>query len=405
MNGVQFISNQNHDNHLKTLLKCFEKADEVWMATAFLKVSGLKLLLPSILKHVKANKPIHIIAGQNFGLTEPDTLSELHNLFSSSINANLYLDKAKVQTKVFHPKLFIFRSTNNVNVISGSANITKGGLSDNQEFSINFRTFVSNPEFLELNEYFKNITSIENAEVVTLAAINRYKQYFNEQKNARKNQKIIPDKSSDDYGFDYTKLLLRLKTYDRKEFDFESKWRIKDYIEAKKLLDEIVVSTRLTQKRFEEILDTLVGKAGQKGLWRSGSLLRLRFGVYNSKPEFKALVKFIKDNQFKDAGKVFSNAKEYVKKIDGARMNYVAEIMMTYQPKRFANLNSNPIKVLKEQAGVYFKAHSDSYNANDYQEYCAIVQEICIKLGLKNMLEADSFINKVYWELKQEETT
>jgi uncharacterized ubiquitin-like protein YukD len=249
-------------------------------------------------------------------------------------------------------------------------------------------------------KYFDSITSVENAEVVTLVTINRYKQYFDQEKVTRKKQKSIPHKSHEEYNFDYTKLRLRLKTYNRKKFDIESKIRVKDYRAAKELLDEIVTSTPLKQTRFEAIIDELVGKKGQSGLWRSGSLLRLRLNVHKCKSEFMDLVKFIKENQNQDAGKVFINAKNYVDKINGARMNYVAEIMMTYQPHRFANLNSNPITVLKEEAGVYYKSHSDLYNADDYQEYCTVLQEICKELDLKNMLEADSFINEVYWELK-----
>ena len=402
MNNAQIIINNPKENHLTKVLELFKDADEVWLATAFLKVSGLKLLLPAIKRHLANNKRINIVTGQNFGLTEPDALSELHSLFSLQLNANLYLDKASIKTKIFHPKLFMFKNGNNVDVISGSANITKGGLCDNQEFSVHFNTSYSNSSIVEVNDYFSLITSSENAEFVTLATINRYKQYFDEQKNARKNQKAVPDKTADDYDFDYTKLRLRLKTYDRKDFGIKAKEREKDYQNAKSLLDEIVTSPKLTQNRFEEILDSLVGKAGQKSLWKSGSLLRLRFDVYNCKLQFKALVKFIKENQKQDAGKVFINAKDFVKKIEGAGMNYVAEIMMTYQPKRFANLNANPITVLKEEAGVYFKAQSDSYNADDYRAYCEIIKEICSELGLRNMLEADSFINEVYWDLKNE---
>ena len=163
-----------------------------------------------------------------------------------------------------------------------------------------------------------------------------------------------------------------------------------------------MLSNRLSQKRFVEIIDSLVGKRGQKGLWKSGSLLRLRHFVYTYKTEFKELVKYIRANQKESAEKVFINAKELVKSIAGARMNYVAEIMMTYQPDRFANLNANPIAVLKNEAGVYFKSHSDSFTGENYEEYCKIIQEICGELQLKNMLEADSFINEVYWELKEE---
>ena len=46
----------------------------------------------------------------------------------------------------------------------------------------------------------------------------------------------------------------------------------------------------------------------------------------------------------KTSSDVFSNANEMVKKIDGAGVNYVTEIMMTYNPNKFANLNKQQTK-------------------------------------------------------------
>lgn len=401
MNAVQILSNTTKPNHKDYLLQCFSVAEEVWIATAFLKTSGLDLLLPLIKKHINNNKPIQIITGQNFGLTEPKALRVLHDLFEKKINANLYLDKAEDKQKVFHPKLFVFRTGNKGRIVSGSANITNGGLTGNEEFSICIETPVTSAEWTSTINYFNQITDSNNADLVSLVVIKRYEQFYNEQKDIRAKQKSVPDKKSSEYSFDYTKLKERLKDYRNDDYKSDLAERTSDYKQAKTLLNEIADSNQLSQKRFEEIIDTLVGQAGEWGLWRSGSLLRLRHKVYACKKEFQKLVQFIKENQQLPAGKIFTKAKLLVDAIKGARINYVAEIMMTYQPERFANLNSNPIKVLKEEAGVYFKSHSSSFNGDDYEEYCKVVKEICKKLHLRDMLEADSFFNEVYWELKR----
>lgn len=73
--------------------------------------------------------------------------------------------------------------------------------------------------------------------------------------------------------------------------------------------------------------------------------------------------------------------------------------MMTYNHKDFANLNANPIKVLREAGGVHLKAHRNSFNGEDYEEYCELVKEICSAFDLRNMLEANSFFYDIYWEL------
>lgn len=402
MSNTELISNKKDSNHLDYILKCFKDADEIWIATAFLKNSGLDLLLPSIKKHISLNKPIHIITGQNFGLTDPNALRVLHHLFEKKINADFYLDKAEIKTKTFHPKLFAFKNKGKAIIISGSANVTKGGLTNNTEVSISVETNTSNSDWNAVISYFTEITSDKNSDAVTLVIIKRYEQYFIEQKKLRDKQKAGPEKKSSEYSFDYTKLKERLKEIRNEEYLEKLKLRIKNYNKAKQLLDEIADSKALTQKRFEEIIDTLVGKEGLRGLWKSGSLLRLRFEVYQCKNEFCTLVRFIKNNQKISANKIFTQAKILVKDIHGAGINYVAEIMMTYQPDRLANLNSNPIKVLKEEAGVYFKSHSSSFNGEDYGEYCGVIIEICNELNLRNMLEADSFFNEIYWELKEE---
>lgn len=403
MNHFQLLSNTNDGTHKSFLLQCFANASEVWIATAFLKNSGLDLLLPAIKKHINAGKAIQIITGQNFGLTEPKALETLHDLFVTKLKASLFLDKADDKQKVFHPKLFLFQQYDKGIIVSGSANITSGGLSNNEEFSIAVEVPISSHQWKTALEYFTKITSDKNADLVSKVIIKRYEQFYEDQKKARQKQKVSPDKKSSEYGFDYSRLRARLKEYRNEAYSKNINERIKDYKKAKLLLDEIADKNNLQQQRFEEIIDDLVSKKGAYGLWRSGSLYRHRFSVYKCKNQFRDLVKSIKDNQKLNASKVFEEGKRLVGHIRGARINYVAEIMMTYQPERFANLNSNPIRVLDEEAGVYFKSHSSSFNGEDYEEYCGVVLEICDKLHLKNMLEADSFFNDIYWRLKEEE--
>lgn len=402
MDSTKFISNNNSSNHLTAILKHFEEAEEVWMATAFLKMSGLNLLLSSIKKHIKQNKPIHIIAGQNFGLTEPEALRKLYDEFGGYSKAKFYLDKAEGSQSIFHPKLFIFKKDSKGIIVSGSANITKGGLTTNKEASLQVEESISSSIWKETITYFEEMCNKDNAESLNLMLINRYRDFYNEQIKISEQQKAVPEKKSSDYSFSYIKLKKRLKDYKIDDFNEKFKQREIDYKKAKELLSEIVDSKRLTQGRYEEIIELLVGKSGQRALWQSGSMNRHKAKVFECKDEFRILVKFIKENQKSSPNNVFTNAKELVQNVYGAGINYVTEIMMTFQPERFANLNDNPITVLKEEAGVYFKSSSNSYNGEDYQEYCLITEEICDQFELKNLLEVDSFFNEIYWKLKQE---
>ena len=72
---------------------------------------------------------------------------------------------------------------------------------------------------------------------------------------------------------------------------------------------------------------------------------------------------------------------------------------MTYAPNNLANINRNPITVLIKEAHVDLKDHSSKFSGTDYQQYNEIVKEIALKLGLKDMLQADSFFNRIYKKL------
>ena len=252
----------------------------------------------------------------------------------------------------------------------------------------------------EAKQYFDVLVSPAMADEATLLVVKQYETFYEQQKQYNKKQKTIPVKTKSQLAFDYNNLLRhfqRFNTVERQE-NFRSK--VHNYKEAKKVLDEIVDNIHLTQEQFEPLLDSLVGSREQWNLWHSGSLFRLRKSVYPYFKEFQDLVRYIRENKHSPAQDVFEKAKERVMKIEGAAVNYITEIMMTYNPKEFANVNRNPITVLRIEGGVNIKSHSSLFKSCDYVEYCDLVKEISTNLGLQNMLEADSFFNEIYWRIK-----
>lgn len=358
-------------------------------------------MYPAINKHIKAHKSISIIAGQYFGLTEPKALRTLYNMFYKYQNAHLYLDKAEKENRVFHPKFLLFRKGNRAVIVSGSANVTSGGMVNNQEASICLRVDSSSEVWEKANAYFTYLTSSENVDIADLLIINRYKQFYQEQHKFRKQQRATPRKKGHQFNFNYKRLKQWLYDYRNEENEAKFKTRLVVYDEARNVLNRIASSADISKSEYKELIDRLVGKAGQKALWSSGSLFRKREGVHQSQNAFRKLVKYIKSEQKGPVDEVFEKGRRLLANIPGAGINYLTEIMMTYQPDRFTNLNSNPITVLKEEAGIVIKLQSNSFSSSDYLEYCLLSKEICLKLGLKNMLELDSFFNEIYWELKE----
>ena len=396
---MRLISNQNYAHHLSEIKKQISTYDEVYLAIAFLKTKGLLQLLPSIKKHLKSNGKIAVIAGQHFALTQPEALDTLRKLFKNNMNAKIYLANATSASRVFHPKLYLFKRKNDCRIIAGSAYVTNGGLVSNTECSLEVDCLSSDKVWKDAKKFFENLLLPENSEEVTLLTIKRYESYYKPQKANQKKVKPIPVRKKSQLDFNYDNLKNHFMRFHNKEWDREYEKKVNNYREAKKVLDKIANIKSISKKEFAPLLDALVGSKGKPGMWKSGSLFRLRRNVYPYFKEFQKLVKYIRENKNQKPGILFTKANKLVNPIEGASVNYVTEIMMTYNPSRFANMNKNPITVLRKEGDVNIKATSSSFNGDDYEEYCELVKEISTKLGLKNMLEADSLFNEIYWKI------
>ena len=161
---MKFLANIDKiSNHLTTITENLKLYDQAYFAVAFLKVSGLNNLSKAINEFLKSGGQLTVIVGQNFALTEPKALHELRRLFQSHQTSSLYLAKADSINNIFHPKLYLFKSQNDCCVISGSANITQGGLIDNKETSIIADCNANEKMWTDAKNYFDNLIKLENA--------------------------------------------------------------------------------------------------------------------------------------------------------------------------------------------------------------------------------------------------
>ena len=85
--------------------------------------------------------------------------------------------------------------------------------------------------------------------------------------------------------------------------------------------------------------------------------------------------------------------------IHGVGENILTEILMSMNPKKFANLNVNPLAVLsffgKDLPSV------SSFKGEAYEEYVNILTKVKDSLNMKSFLEIDSFFNYVYWNIRE----
>lgn len=387
---MKLLNNLNEEqSHMNELCECLKTAQKAYISVAFLKMSGLNLIMDTLKMFLSNKGELHIIAGQNFGLTEPEALSCIFDLLKNYSKSKLYLYKVESADCIFHPKMYLFESKNGGKIILGSANMTKGGISTNNEVSICLDCKLD-------SEIWEQSVSTFNAYIVksepaTLKTIRQYKKFYNKQRENNRATMAVPLLSQKTFNRDILKEYLEEWRQEELEQMFSD--RKKSYRRAVKILNKIADDPNLTKNKFIDWLEELV----VNGYWYSGELDRLRKLIYPSYKNFAELVRFIRDNKSESPDYVFTKARKLVNNINGASVNYVTEIMISYNPKDFAILNDRPLKVLTQKAGISFK-HKDKYSfdGKDYTYYCEIIKEISKELGFSDMLEADSFFSEIY---------
>lgn len=112
----------------KILATYLEWAQNVDIAVAFLRMSGIRIVVNYFRNIITNGGRIRVICGKDFGYTEPDALQELRKIGV----------KVKVFTgeQIFHPKAFIFWKDDQLRGILGSSNLTASGLESGVEWNI-----------------------------------------------------------------------------------------------------------------------------------------------------------------------------------------------------------------------------------------------------------------------------
>jgi HKD family nuclease len=406
-NSVSFLSNTG-ENHKVFLLDLLAQADEIIFAVGFLKNSGFQNLKEEFKEFCsdKTKKSTFYI-GTGLGETDPDALQGLYNILKTNSNHQLVL--CTPEAGIFHPKIYVFREQDKVTIITGSANLTQHGWAVNDEVSMVTETTSDSTEYLQLMDYFKTLNKKYYSDDVE-KIIKRYKKEKEEHLNKfghvpsfkfRRRKTTIA-------GIDMPRLRHYYELYKNDEDQFiEPADREDQYLKAKKNLEELASTKTLTDLRFNKLLGQLVGhKEYKPKLWHSGSIHRKTYRTLEYSDAFREIVRLAKQSATQTIPSAFDtvitrlNQMRKAKEIYGVGENIVTEILLSFNPQKFANLNDNPITVL-ELVGKIFPNIS-SFKGEDYLEYVELLNRIKNELGMSTFLEIDSFFNYVYWNLTEE---
>jgi len=154
---MQLISNQIRPFHGQTINRLIKKSDKIIICVAFLKLSGLNFILKE-LKHKVGKCTFYI--GTDYFLTEPIAVRKL-------ISQGHLVFKIHKPHSTFHPKIYYFKQGNSISILTGSANMTGGGLETNFEISLLIETHTNSAIDKDLNPLLKpsliaQMTSVMN---------------------------------------------------------------------------------------------------------------------------------------------------------------------------------------------------------------------------------------------------
>ncbi len=146
------------DNDRKTvavaLSEALSGAREAKIAMAFATGSGLNAL-PELKQFCARGGKLKFIAGTDFQRTEFEAVDALGEERTAACKV-VWIPRAK-QNRVFHPKLYLFEDRENFIGIVGSSNLTAGGLRHNFEANLRLVGSPTEPESVELKEYFDRL--------------------------------------------------------------------------------------------------------------------------------------------------------------------------------------------------------------------------------------------------------
>lgn len=152
-----FINNKNII--LKDYLKeQFESSTEALFALAFIRQSGVNMLIPFIEKFIQRGNSISIIFANDFGATESEAVRTLKEV---GVRLKYYYNPKTS----FHIKSYIFKNSNYGLAIIGSSNLSASGLSTGKEWNVcvksdetDFTTIIQEYEQLWKSEYSQDIS-------------------------------------------------------------------------------------------------------------------------------------------------------------------------------------------------------------------------------------------------------
>jgi hypothetical protein len=308
--------------------------------------------------------------------------------------------RARQDSNTFHPKVYRFDHGDAVSLLIGSANLTRGGLSDNHEVSAILRL----KSDVHALSYMNALVDDRDVEELTPFILTSYRTRYDAchvlRSIAKKRIKRLLE--AKEAGVDALHEILRemKEGPPNSEFTREVRVRERSRREARAILAKIEKTPHFSRNAFLSVYDQLAGR-----VWHSGGLHRSKTRIAKHPGVFQEIVRAAADQHAGEIAEVFEHLRELANHGSGIGPNVLTEILQTYNNDRYAVMNQNSVAGMRLAGFSDFpeKPSRTSVDGSLYEDFCKRADSVRQKLGLKNLSQLDAVFNYAYWRNEGEE--
>ncbi len=396
---TRILLNDERRNHGQVLKNWFSGSTDAFVAVAFLKQTGWRIIEEEVRKFLERGGAIRLLVGTDFHLTDPAALRRLHALSQQHPKLEWRMVEASAGS-TYHPKYYRCRADSAVWVMTGSANLTAGGLSQNIETSVMLEDSVESRFFQECEKTEAALWNHPRSLAPNEEMIGRYAaQHSRTKRLAKKAEELVETETELAAKLESELLTSKLEAYladSNQQADLVS--RRANYLEANRLVKELLDrSHSISEEDFRAAFDNLVGSQGGQKLWHSNGLYRQRTQVMEQWPEVLKMFCAIGEVFEQSPAAVYAVGLHWIERIRGVGPNILTEFCHTLSPRRLSPLNNNPVDSLR-WLGIEDFPKPDAFKPEDYARFCSCMDRLRMRAGFSDLGEADHFLNYIYWE-------
>lgn len=175
----QALIRGEQDPLLRHLAHCFPRAEAVDIAVAFVLDRGVECLRPYLEDHLRRRRPLRLVTGDYYGVTEPNGLESLLDLESltDADGGACALRVFESRGRSFHPKAYLFDfGGGEGNAFVGSSNLSQTALGNGVEWNYRVVRSRDGAGFDAVRDGFEQLFAHENTRPLTHAWIEAYRK-------------------------------------------------------------------------------------------------------------------------------------------------------------------------------------------------------------------------------------